>query len=94
MANAHRLSVRVGGVMHWVAEAVLIDGRVLPSWVISDQAPPIRSPRDCDGNTARITLLCEPDLALMVNPATFMEEYAETVPEVDCMTCLIRRIRS
>jgi hypothetical protein len=42
-----------------------------------------------DGNTASVTLACEPTLGLLVDPNTIVFEHGEI--DVDCMTCLVRR---
>ncbi len=42
-----------------------------------------------DGNTASVTLACEPGLGVLVDPDTLVHEYGEI--DVDCMTCLVRR---
>ncbi len=42
-----------------------------------------------DGNTASVTLACEPCFALLVDPDTVV--YAHGEIDVDCMTCLVRR---
>lgn len=41
-----------------------------------------------DGNTASVTLACEPTMGLLVDPGTLVYEYGEI--DIDCMTCLVR----
>lgn len=44
-----------------------------------------------DGNTASVTLACEADTAVLVDPDTLVFTHGEI--DVDCMTCLVRRAR-
>lgn len=44
-----------------------------------------------DGDTASVTLACEPCFALLVAPDTLVYSYSEV--DVNCMTCLVRRAK-
>lgn len=97
VSSTRRLVVRVDGVSHEIARVELVDARG-----VSLQPPP---PVDPGGNTARVVLLCAPDLEgfrsgdiviydrfVWVAPDTIMN-----VPDgtgIDCMTCLVRRSRA